>query len=379
MIFKKHVFALLFFNMFLFKTFVFPEGVLEPSLQKHEKNLGELQQKIEQLRKDQSLLKKDENDLSTQINSLESAIRQSLIKQNYYNRKALKTKAEVEELKRAVEKFQGEERTKEMELLTSLQGYHIHIAYPQRLHEDKISNYLYQDRVGYESQLLSEVKETKKNTLKVQVLKTQAQLDWEKQQMDWKTRAKESNLEKVEKRKLYSQILKKKKLTEGELKELEVHKGQLENLIAQLRRKTPAGMSQDLRRSFILSLKGELPWPVKGELYSRFGRQKHPTLNIVTINNGIRIKAIDHADVKSVEDGKVIFASEFKSYGLTIIIDHGGDFYSIYGLLSQLGVEKGKDIAKGQVIGKINTSPEPQLYFEFRNSGLPEDPLQWLR
>lgn len=377
---KRVLFFILTLSILGLKTFVFAESMMmDPSLQKHEKNLGELQQKIEQLKSEQSNLKKDERNLSTQIQGLDNHLKQSLIKQNYYSRKAFKTKIEVEELKREVQKIKNEEGMKEAGLLSSIKGYHMHIVYPQRLHVNKISDYLYQDKLSTESKELRGVAEIKKVTLQKQILKSQAQLDLEKQQMDWKKRAKEANLQKLEKGKIYSQILKKKKLTESELKELEVHKGQLERLIVQLRSKIPGGITQDLRRTFLLSLKGGLPWPVKGELASKFGRQKHPTLNIVTINNGIRIKAIDHADVKTVEDGKVIFAAEFKSYGLTIIIDHGGDFYSIYGLLAEIGVEKGKDIVKGQVIGKINSSPEPQLYFEFRNSGLPEDPLQWLR
>ncbi len=371
----------LFLALFLLTgSCLLAERTMEPALQTHEKNLGELQRKIEQLRQDQSSLKKDEQNLSSEIHSLEDSMKQSLIKQNYYNRRVLKTKQDVEKLKQEVEVIQNKEVNQETKLLASLQQYHIRASYPERLKEDTLLKLASQAQIHFESNALKTVIDNKNSALKKQQLKTEAQLEYEKRQQEWKKRAVDTSQEKQTKGKIYSQILKKKGLTEKELQELETNKAHLEKLIAQLRGSVgAAGMGEDLRRNLMLSLKGELPWPAVGTLISRFGRQKHPTLNIVTINNGIRIKTLEQAAVKAVAEGKVIFAAEFKAYGLTVILDHGGDFYSIYGLLSEINVEKGKVVGKGQVIGKINSNTEPQLYFEFRKSGVPQDPLEWLQ
>jgi murein hydrolase activator len=86
--------------------------------------------------------------------------------------------------------------------------------------------------------------------------------------------------------------------------------------------------------------------------------------------------------VKSVAAGEVVLADVMGTYGNTIIIQHGGGDYSVYGSLSQMAVSKGARVAKGQVIGAIGaTDPSlpPHLHFEIRHGGPAVDPLDWLR
>jgi murein DD-endopeptidase MepM/ murein hydrolase activator NlpD len=74
--------------------------------------------------------------------------------------------------------------------------------------------------------------------------------------------------------------------------------------------------------------------------------------------------------------------SRFGTYGLTVIIEHGGGDYSIYGSLDQAAVTKGATVAKGQTIGTVGVSdPElgPHLHFEIRHGGPAVDPKLWLR
>jgi septal ring factor EnvC (AmiA/AmiB activator) len=73
------------------------------------------------------------------------------------------------------------------------------------------------------------------------------------------------------------------------------------------------------------------------------------------------------------------------TYGLTIIIDHGGADYSIYGSLATVRVDNGAVIQKGDVIGTVGTSDPDfpaHLHFEIRR-GSPSpaaiDPAAWLR
>lgn len=122
-------------------------------------------------------------------------------------------------------------------------------------------------------------------------------------------------------------------------------------------------------------------WPVEGPLLYSFGRVVNP--NNTTVRwNGIGIKAAPGAPVRAVASGKVLVAEPFGTYGLTVIIQHPGGDYSVYGSLSRIATEKGAVVGKGDVIGYVGASdPElgPHLHFELRPEGRAVDPLDYLR
>jgi septal ring factor EnvC (AmiA/AmiB activator) len=126
---------------------------------------------------------------------------------------------------------------------------------------------------------------------------------------------------------------------------------------------------------------GKLDWPVQGTILYRFGRAVNP--NNTTIRwNGVGIGASSGAAVRAVASGEVMLAEPIGTYGLTVIIQHGGGDYSVYGSLATASVEKGQRVAKGQTIGTVGVSdPElpPHLHFEIRPKGRAMDPLAWLR
>jgi len=126
---------------------------------------------------------------------------------------------------------------------------------------------------------------------------------------------------------------------------------------------------------------GRLDWPLDGSIIYRFGRVVNPN-NTTTRWNGIGIAASSGSGVKSVSAGQVVLADVMGTYGNTIILEHGGGDYSVYGSLSQMGVAKGARVTKGQIIGAIGaTDPSlpPHLHFEIRRGGPAVDPLTWLR
>jgi septal ring factor EnvC (AmiA/AmiB activator) len=126
---------------------------------------------------------------------------------------------------------------------------------------------------------------------------------------------------------------------------------------------------------------GRLDWPLEGSIIYRFGRVVNPN-NTTTRWNGIGIASSAGAEVKSVSAGEVVLADVMGTYGNTVIIEHGGGDYSVYGSLSRMGVSKGAKVTKGQIIGAIGaTDPTmpPHLHFEIRRGGPAVDPLAWLR
>ncbi|MFI5231678.1 MAG: murein hydrolase activator EnvC family protein [Gemmatimonadales bacterium] len=127
---------------------------------------------------------------------------------------------------------------------------------------------------------------------------------------------------------------------------------------------------------------GRLDWPVEGTIIYQFGRLVNP--NNTTIRwDGIGIAAPEGTPVKAVAAGTVALVNEsLGTYGRTVIIQHGGNDYSIYSSLGKISVAKGAKVAKGQVIGTVGQSDpdmEPHLHFEMRPGQRAVDPLEWLR
>jgi septal ring factor EnvC (AmiA/AmiB activator) len=127
---------------------------------------------------------------------------------------------------------------------------------------------------------------------------------------------------------------------------------------------------------------GQLDWPVEGDILYRFGRQQLP--NNTTIRwNGIGIAVAAGTPVHAIADGTVRWAQPVGTYGPSVVIDHGGGFYSVYGYLSRIGVRTGQAVTKGQVIGLSggeNSDQGPHVHFEIRGEGGQAlDPITWLR
>jgi septal ring factor EnvC (AmiA/AmiB activator) len=124
-----------------------------------------------------------------------------------------------------------------------------------------------------------------------------------------------------------------------------------------------------------------LPWPLEGQVLTRFGMQRHPQFGTMVFRRGIEIQAREGESVRAVRDGQVAYADWYKGYGKLMILDHGDGFYTLYGNLSQLGLNKGDQVARGQVLGlagETGSLKGSKLYFEIRRNGEAQDPLQWL-
>jgi septal ring factor EnvC (AmiA/AmiB activator) len=120
-------------------------------------------------------------------------------------------------------------------------------------------------------------------------------------------------------------------------------------------------------------LRGDLPWPVNGQVRRRFSRG--------SASNGIEIAALEGADALAVHDGVVAFAGTFAGFGNLVILDHGSRTFSLYGDLLEITVKKGARIERGHRVGSVGPTPAGPdgLYFELRVDGQPVDPLQWLK
>lgn len=124
-----------------------------------------------------------------------------------------------------------------------------------------------------------------------------------------------------------------------------------------------------------------LPWPLEGQVLTRFGMQRHPQFGTMMHRRGIEIQAHEGQSVRAVQGGQVAYADWHKGYGKLMILDHGSGFYTLYGNLSRLDLSKGDRVAGGQALGlagETGSLKGPKLYFEIRRNGEARDPLQWL-
>ena len=113
---------------------------------------------------------------------------------------------------------------------------------------------------------------------------------------------------------------------------------QLENIIkrvledkARFERELRIRQQQEaLRTKSFKSLKSQLPWPAEGRIITKFGRQWNSKLKTTTENPGIDIKGKPGSPIRTVLGGVVTTITYIRGYGTTIIIDHGGGFYTVY-------------------------------------------------
>jgi lipoprotein NlpD len=121
---------------------------------------------------------------------------------------------------------------------------------------------------------------------------------------------------------------------------------------------------------------GHFIWPVEGVLTSKYGQRSG------NFHAGIDLAAPIGTPVVAADDGEVIHAADQTTgYGNLVIIKHRDNFFTVYGHLSEILVESGERVRKGQVIGKVgNTgrSTGPHLHFEIRHRKDAVDPLTLL-
>ena len=131
----------------------------------------------------------------------------------------------------------------------------------------------------------------------------------------------------------------------------------------------------------IRPFRGDLPWPIQGEVTARFGRVPAGRFGTTIVRNGIEVTAREGDEVRAVHEGTVAYAAPFTGFGTLVIVDHGQSAFTLYGHLADAVVTAGTNVSRGTVLGTLGQSPSggAAAYFEVRIDGRPVDPLQWLR
>tara|TARA_Y100001980_G_C14530398_1_gene306317 strand:- start:121 stop:1317 length:1197 start_codon:yes stop_codon:yes gene_type:complete len=194
---------------------------------------------------------------------------------------------------------------------------------------------------------------------------------------------------RVDREKELNRLRSDKKALSTYINEKEAGIKQLENIIkrvledkARFERELRIRQQQEaLRTKSFASLKSQLPWPAEGRIITKFGRQWNPKLKTTTENPGIDIKGKPGSPIRTVLGGVVTTITYIRGYGTTIIIDHGGGFYTVYSHVANIQTNVDSQVRNGDVIaymgdsGSINGS---KLHFEIWGKGQKLNPEEWL-
>ena len=88
---------------------------------------------------------------------------------------------------------------------------------------------------------------------------------------------------------------------------------------------------------------------------------------------GVTISTARGQPVAAPEDGRIVFAGAFRSYGLLLIIEHEREYHTLLWGFARLDVSLGEAVRFGQVVGIMGAkgADPPVLHVERRRNGRP--------
>ncbi|WP_181305024.1 murein hydrolase activator EnvC [Rufibacter sp. XAAS-G3-1] len=127
--------------------------------------------------------------------------------------------------------------------------------------------------------------------------------------------------------------------------------------------------------------KGRFSWPVeRGFISQRFGRQAHPVLKgVVVENRGIDIQTGANERVRSIFGGKVLTVQTIPGMNNIVMVQHG-EYFTVYAKLRTVTVTEGQEISAKQTIGTVYTDAEgtSELQFQIWKNQSNLNPQGWL-
>jgi septal ring factor EnvC (AmiA/AmiB activator) len=117
--------------------------------------------------------------------------------------------------------------------------------------------------------------------------------------------------------------------------------------------------------------------PVAGSLRRAFGAAD-PADNAAAASSGLSFDATPGATVVAPFDGRVSYAAPFGTFGLILIIRHGGLYHSLLAGLGRVDVRIDDWVLAGEPVGAMPDKPGVGFYLELRREGRPVDPQPWL-
>ena len=122
--------------------------------------------------------------------------------------------------------------------------------------------------------------------------------------------------------------------------------------------------------------------PARGYISSRFSPSRmHPVHHLPLPHEGIDISAAAGSPIVATAKGRVTDTGSRNGYGLTVLVEHGFGYETLYGHASQILVREGQEVERGEVIalvGRTGITTAPHVHYEVRQNGRPIDPYRFV-
>ena len=182
---------------------------------------------------------------------------------------------------------------------------------------------------------------------------------------------------KTERREILAKINKNYRQNSTQLSGLKKNEKKLKRLISSLQKASSAVPVNKNSAQPFDRLRGKLAWPVKGKIVHTFGSARSGG-----VWDGVLIKAKEGTAITAIARGKVIFSEWLKGYGLLVILQHEKKYMSLYAFNQSLYKKVGEWVEAGDILATVGSSggrDKPGLYFEIRKKGKPLNPKKWCK
>jgi len=122
--------------------------------------------------------------------------------------------------------------------------------------------------------------------------------------------------------------------------------------------------------------------PLKGEIISEYGYHVNKVLDIKIMHLGTEIRGQKGEGIRAAAAGTVVMTTNLPGHGPSVILDHKGSYYSVYGHLAAIKVKEGESVKNCQEIGTVGNAESTngyKLFFQVYKGTQTQDPIRWLR
>lgn len=123
------------------------------------------------------------------------------------------------------------------------------------------------------------------------------------------------------------------------------------------------------------------PLPFRVSVSARYGDRRSYGGMVDGYHSGVDYRAWGGMSVLAPADGVVILAERLEARGNAVLLDHGGGLITGYWHLSQIDVEVGQHVQRGEtfaLVGNTGLSTGSHLHWEMWVNGVSVDSTQWL-
>lgn len=121
--------------------------------------------------------------------------------------------------------------------------------------------------------------------------------------------------------------------------------------------------------------------PVKNpKVVSGFGMRYHPIYKILRRHTGIDLIGRKGTPIYATADGVISGEQSGSGYGISVVINHGSGYQTLYAHLSKKTVRPGQKVKRGEIIGYMGStglSVSPHLHYEVIKNGQKVNPIHY--